>query len=100
MVAFIECPTHTWYSWRHITYVISHSHKILGLHGWHPPSKAIELVRAEARIQSQIRLIPTAGVLCLQHHALPRWDSRTTVQIMHNGHPGLWPGKHSRPSQS
>lgn len=52
--------------------IISHYYKILGLSRWYSHSKAIQLGRAVARIQSQICWISKAGVLHLQHHALPR----------------------------
>lgn len=52
--------------------IISHSYKILGLSRWYSHSKAIQLGRALARIQSQICWISKASVFHLQHHALPR----------------------------
>lgn len=76
--AFHEGPTHSWHGG------ISHSYKTLGLSRWYSHSKAIQLGRAAARIQSQICWISKAGVLHLQHHVLPRWDSRTTKQTIGN----------------
>lgn len=68
----------------HVHYL---SRKILGLRGPCPHSKAMQPVRAGAKIQSQIWLISEGGDLHLRHHALMKWDSTTATKI--TGQKGL-----------